>query len=94
MARAKSEALFHRPVRGKGVPQDQAEVVRLYRLAAEQKHADAQFHLGICYGSGVGVPQDQAEAVRHYRLAAEQKHASAQFNLGFCYQWGEGVSQD
>ena len=64
-----------------GVPQDDAEAVRWYRLAAEQGHADAQSNLGVMYDTGRGVPQDDAEAVRWYRLAAEQGHAIAQRRL-------------
>ena len=51
-----------------GVPQDDAEAVRWYRLAAEQGHAYAQYNLGVMYDTGEGVPQDDAEAVRWYRL--------------------------
>jgi TPR repeat protein len=32
---------------GRGVPQDHAEAVRWYRLAAEQGNAFAQFRLGV-----------------------------------------------
>ncbi len=32
---------------GIGVPQDDAEAVRWYRLAADQGHAIAQYHLGV-----------------------------------------------
>ena len=66
---------------GRSVPQDDAEAVRWYRLAAEQGHADAQFNLGVMYDTGRGVSQDYAEAVRWYRLAAEQGHAIAQRRL-------------
>ena len=31
---------------GRGVPQDDSEAVRWYRLAADQGHAGAQFNLG------------------------------------------------
>ncbi len=57
---------------GEGVPQDYAEAVKWYRLAAEQGDASAQYNLGIMYINGKGVPQDYAEAVKWYRLAAEQ----------------------
>ncbi len=56
---------------GRGVPQDDAEAVRWYRLAAEQGLALAQYSLGVRYASGQGVPQDHAEAVRWFRLALE-----------------------
>ena len=58
--------------KGQGVPQDYAEAVKWYRLAAEQGDADAQYNLGVMYDNGQGVPQDYAEAVKWYRLAAEQ----------------------
>ena len=79
---------------GLGVPQDAAEAVRWYRLAAEQGYADAQGNLGLMYANGEGVPQDAAEAVRWYRLAADQGHANAQITLGAMYAFGEGVPQD
>ena len=79
---------------GRGVPQDAAEAVRWYRLAAEQGIASAQNNLGVMYGDGLGVPQDAAEAVRWYRLAAEQGDATAQFNIGLRYGDGLGVPQD
>ena len=79
---------------GEGVPEDDVEAARWYRLAAEQGNARAQFSLGVRYGNGEGVPQDYSEAVRWYRLAAEQGSASAHFNLGRLYAYGQGVHQD
>ena len=79
---------------GEGVPKDDAEAVRWYRLAAEQGLAAAQFGLGLMYANGKGVPKDDAEAVRWYRLAAEQGYAAAQSNLGLMYANGEGVPED
>ena len=58
---------------GFGAPQDDAEGVRWYQLAAEQGVANAQYSLGNRYARGEGVAQDDAEAVRWYRLAAEQR---------------------
>jgi TPR repeat protein len=42
---------------GKGVPQDDAEAVWWYRLAAGQGDADAQNNLGVNYANGEGVPK-------------------------------------
>ena len=75
-------------------PQDAAEAVRWYRLAAAQGHPQAQFALGVMYANGEGVSNDGAEAVRWYRRAAEQGDASAQNNLGVMYTNAEGVPQD
>ncbi len=79
---------------GEGVPQDDAEAVRWFRLAADQGHARAQYNLGVMYANGRGVPEDDAEAVRWWRLAAEQGYARAQYNLGVMYANGRGVPQD
>ena len=79
---------------GQGVPQDYAEAVKWYRLAAEQGDVGAQFKLGFIYGNDKGVPQNYAEAVKWYRLAAVQGDAIAQSNLGIMYVEGRGVPQD
>ena len=41
---------------GEGVPQDDVEAVKWYRLAADQGHDAAQYLLGVMYNSGRGVP--------------------------------------
>ncbi len=79
---------------GDGVPEDDVEAARWYRLAAEQGDADGQFILGFSYGEGEGVPQDDTEAVRWFRLAADQGFADAQNRLGRKYANGQGVPQD
>ena len=45
---------------GQGVPQDDSEAARLYRVAAEQGYAAAQFNLGFVYAIGLGIPRDDA----------------------------------
>jgi len=40
---------------GLGVPEDDAEAARWFRLAAEQGNALAQYNLGFIYDSGRGV---------------------------------------
>ena len=60
-----------------GVEEDYAETERLYRFAAEEGHARAQFNLGDMFEKGQGVAQDRAEAIRWYRLAAAQGEANA-----------------
>jgi TPR repeat protein len=76
---------------GRGVPQDDAEAVRWWRLAADQGRASAQYTVGSMYENGRGLPQDPAEAMRWYRLAADQGVAWAQTYLGNMYETGEGV---
>ena len=79
---------------GDGVPQNDTEAVRWYRMAAEQGFARGQNNLGYMYSTGRGVPRNDTEAVRWYRMAAEQGVAFAQFNLGYQYVIGRGVPQN
>jgi TPR repeat protein len=79
---------------GKGVAQDFVEATRLYRLAAAQGHAGAQFNLAFFYMDGKGVAQDFAEAARLCRLAAAQGLAAAQHSLGVLHAEGKGVARD
>jgi uncharacterized protein len=74
--------------------QDYTQAVELYRKAAEQGLAKAQFNLGYCYARGLGDNQDYAKALEWYLKAAEQGYAGAQYNLGDCYAKGLGVNQD
>ena len=57
---------------GDGVPQDDTEAVRWYRLAATQGHAAAQGNLGVMYATGQGVPRDDVEAHMWFNLAIAQ----------------------
>ena len=68
-----------------GVPQDDKEAIKWWRLAAEQGDNEAQCNLGVMYYEGIGVPQDYEEAVKWWKLAAEQRHERAQFNLALMH---------
>ena len=54
---------------GYGVPEDDAEAVRWYRLAADQGHAGAQYNLGLKYANGEGVLQDNVTAHMWFNIA-------------------------
>lgn len=76
---------------GEGVSKDYAEAMRWVRLAAEQGHSEAQYHIAANYYRDLNYP----EAMHWWRLAADQGHAFAQFNLGGLYHGGEvGVPDD
>jgi hypothetical protein len=79
---------------GDGVPQDDREAVRWYRMAAEGGYETAQAILGKCYATGTGVPQNYADAVRWSRKAAEHGEVAAQGLLGVCYLLGRGVPKN
>ena len=55
---------------GEGVPEDDAEAVKWYRLAADQGDANAQFNLGVIYNNGEGVPRNYVTAYVWFNIAA------------------------
>ena len=54
------------------MPEDAAEAVRWYRLAADQGYAPAQYNLGTMYVRGRGVPEDVVTAHMWVSLAASR----------------------
>ena len=66
---------------GRGVPQDYAEAVKWYRMAAEQGTPNAQGSLGMMYYKGQGVPQNYAEAGTGFGKGAGHGKAYAQYYL-------------
>ena len=54
---------------GRGVPEDDKEAVKWYRLAADQGYADAQYNLGVRYANGRGVPKDNLLAYMWWNIA-------------------------
>ena len=44
---------------GDGVPIDKEEAVKWYRLAADQHHSEAQYHLSRCHSKGEGIPMNK-----------------------------------
>jgi FOG: TPR repeat, SEL1 subfamily len=61
-------------------PSDFFDVLKWYRKAAEQGHAEYQLRLGNALVVRNSVPQDYIEAVKWFRKAAEQGDANAQSN--------------
>ena len=77
-----------------GLPNTQADALRLIRHAADQGDVMGQLSLAGRYDSGKGVPEDDAEAARLYRLAADQGSYEAQHKLAMRYHYGDGVAQN
>jgi TPR repeat protein len=72
--------LMYKEGRG-GLAKDDAQAVSLFRKAAEQGFAQAQFTLGWAYDTGDGVPVDIIEGERWLRKAADQGYDLAQYVL-------------
>ena len=66
--------------KGQVVPQDDAEAVKWYRLAADQGLAEAQLNLGAMYYNGQGVPKDLVEAYAWWFISAAGGDADAANN--------------
>ena len=79
---------------GFGVPLDDDQALKWYRLAADQGHAQGQCNLAVMHANGWGVPQSDEEAFKWYSLAAEQGVAEAQISLGQMYSGGFGAPLD
>ena len=77
---------------GYGVQKDPAAAMKYFTRAAERGSADAQFHLGAMYVTGVGVPRkDHSKAFYHFSLAAHQSHTIAIYNLAIMHAAGLGA---
>jgi len=62
---------------GTGVKTNLKEAVLLFRQAANQGIADAQFALAECYERGLGTDINREEAEKWYEVAAKQGHKEA-----------------
>ena len=62
-------------------PAEAGKVAALFRQAADQHNALAEYDLGYCYDKGIGVPQDHAQAVVWYRRAAADASDNNLHNL-------------
>lgn len=78
---------------GKGVAEDDAKAVSLYRTAITQGDAFGQWRMGVMIEEGAAQgTHDQAVAL--FRQAAAQKSAGATASLGVMYATGRGVERD
>lgn len=79
---------------GFGVPLNDDEALKWYRLAADQGHAQAQCNLAVMHANGWGVPQSDEAAFKWYGLAADQGVVEAQTSLAKMYARGRGTARD
>jgi len=79
---------------GFGVPLDDDQALKWYRLAAAQNHAEAQCNLAVMHANGWGVPQSDEEAFKWYSLAADQGVTEAQIAVARMFTSGFGAPQD
>jgi TPR repeat protein len=68
---------------GEDVPQDYAEAMRWFTMAAEQGHVGAQATLGAYYWSGRGAPQDLSKAYFWAFLAQSAGDDASRYRVTF-----------
>src|SRR5262249_55524013 len=78
---------------GRGVPVDNGEALRWFRLAADKGNAHAMERLGGMYRDGLGVERDYDRAMAWYRKAADKGDLAALAGIGWMHYHGLGVKQ-
>lgn len=80
---------------GVGAEKNVIEALDWLRKAAGQRHAEAQFRLGVAHARGMyNLRKDEAAAVEWLRLAARQDHVEAMVALAYAYAEGRGVPRE
>jgi len=79
---------------GRGVPQDEAESIRLLRRAAELGDPVAQNEYGVTLRDGSRVGSGAHQSFQWFEKAAWSGNTDGQFNLALAYLHGTGVKQD
>lgn len=74
-------------------PASMAEAIKWYRRAADQKWADGQYRLALCYLEGNGVELDEERGLELMRAAADQELPRALVELSELYARGIGESR-
>lgn len=88
--------------RGQGVPQNYAEALRLYTLAADQGNPYADYELAKMHRNGVGAPVNAAISDQHfksaysgfYHLEKDSHDNKLQYRLGQMLNTGTGTEKD
>ncbi|MGA7398627.1 MAG: AMIN domain-containing protein [Candidatus Sulfotelmatobacter sp.] len=73
---------------------DDAEALRLLRLASNRGFIAAEESMGIFCQLGFGMAPDKAQAVSWYTKAAQQGSKDAATSLALMYSTGDGIQKD
>jgi len=73
---------------GLGTPPNRRLSFKHYRIAADPRRPDAEYHVGISYDKGIGVRKDRSAAIRWMRKAARHGSTCALHWLGWHYLSG------
>lgn len=81
-------------LKGQGVPQSNAEMLKWYTLAVESGSDYALYRIGELYFNGTGVTQNFTEAINWYKKGVERGDISAIGRLAALYYDGKYVQKD
>ena len=73
--------------KARGVPQDDVEALKWYRLAAEKGYVQSQFNLGVFLVTGCGTSRNEEEGWNWIHKAAAGGNENARAALA-CYRKG------
>lgn len=81
---------------GNYVTKSEYEAVKWYKKAADQKHANACYEVGVLYlyGKDYVVEKNEAEAFNYFKISADQGCIEAFDKLGDMYREGKSVKVD
>jgi len=66
---------------GNGVPKDNNQAIKWYRLSAELSHRDAQNNLGAMYSKGEGAEQSFVDALKWFVISAGNDSEAGRKNI-------------
>lgn len=79
---------------GVGMGRDDAEALRLYRVAADGGNAEGMHMVGFFHDTAIGVPEDFCEAMKWYRAGAAAGNTYSMVFAGDLFSEGQGVAVD
>jgi TPR repeat protein len=62
---------------GKVIPKDWSAAAKLYKMAAEQRFAPAQYNYSMCAYEGQGIPKSPAAYTKYLQMALDQNYPPA-----------------
>jgi TPR repeat protein len=83
-----------RSLEGRGIPMNSSFAVHYFKLSADQGHAEAQLHYGICLFNGRDSPANLSVAAHYFKLSADQRYPDDQFRYAVALLNGRGISKD
>ena len=79
---------------GEGVPKDDSEAIRWYRLAAENGDSEAQINLGKCMLTAKAFPRMTLRRCTGFAWLPRMENADAPYYLGVMFDKAEGIPTD